>query len=247
MPPLRHAIGIVATFAGFLLALPAHAEPVDVELVLAADGSGSIDDDELALQRQGYADAVTSKEVLDVIRAGYRGAIAITYVEWGSAASQHTIVDWTVIRDEASARDFADRLVSTPRAAFGYNSISAAIDYSVNKIETNDIEGAKAVIDVSGDGPNIGGRPVQAARDDAVRRGITVNGLVIQRPGGFSSAMGGEDLVEHYKRDVTGGLGAFVMVVDETTTFGTAVRRKMVQEIAQALGAPDSLTPTALD
>lgn len=220
-----------------LLACPpfasADAEPVDVELVLAADGSGSIDDDELALQRQGYAEAITSAEVLNVITSGMHGAIAVAYVEWGAPSSQHTIVDWTIVRDAASAHAFADALVSTPRAAYGYNSISGAIDYSVAKLEGNDIQGLKRVIDVSGDGPNIGGRPVQLARDEAVARGITINALLIKRPGGFSSAMGGTDLLEHYNRDVIGGPGAFVMTVDETTSFAAAVRRKMVLEIAE--------------
>ncbi|ODN69500.1 DUF1194 domain-containing protein [Methylobrevis pamukkalensis] len=223
---------ILALLAGVAFAAPAAAEPVDVELVLAADGSGSIDDDELAIQRRGYADAITSPEVLRVIESGAYGAIAIAYVEWGAAASQHTIVDWTVVRDAASAQAFADRLRTEPRAAFGYNSISAAIDYSVQKIETNAFEGHKKVIDVSGDGPNIGGRPVWEARDDAVARGITINALVIDRPGGYSTIMGGEALAQHYERDVIGGLGAFVMTADGSTSFATAVRRKMVQEIA---------------
>lgn len=211
---------------------PALAEEVDVELVLAADGSGSIDDDELALQRRGYAEAVTSREVLDVIRGGLLGKIALAYVEWGGPGSQHVIVDWMVIEDEASAQAFADALVSRPRAAIGYNSISAAIDFSVGLIESNAYEGLKMVIDVSGDGPNIGGRPVQFARDDAVAKGITINGLVIAGPGGVVRRVANEPLDEHYRRDVIGGPGAFVMTVERTDAFPTVVRRKMVLEIA---------------
>lgn len=219
--------------AALLAASPAAAaEAVDVELVLAADGSGSIDDDELRLQRQGYADAIRSVEVLRTIVTGIHGRIAIAYVEWGGPASQHTIVDWTIIEDSASAERFAEALVAAPRAAYGYNSISAAIDYSVHKIETNDIDSLRRVIDVSGDGPNIGGRPVTAARDDAVGRGIVINALLISRPGGLSMAMPAPQLRLHYERDVTGGPGAFVMVADATTTFADAVRRKMILEIA---------------
>ncbi|MGX1096854.1 DUF1194 domain-containing protein [Amorphus sp. MBR-141] len=219
--------------AALLAASPAAAaEAVDVELVLAADGSGSIDDDELQLQRQGYADAIRSVEVMRTIVTGIHGRIAIAYVEWGGPASQHTIVDWTIIEDSASAERFAEALVAAPRAAYGYNSISAAIDYSVHKIETNDIESLRRVIDVSGDGPNIGGRPVTAARDDAVARGIVINALLISRPGGLSMAMPAPQLRLHYERDVTGGPGAFVMVADATTTFADAVRRKMILEIA---------------
>ncbi len=213
-------------------ALPAAAEELDVELVLAADGSGSIDDDELALQRQGYADAVMSREVQEAIASGAYGRIAVAYVEWGGPVSQHIIVDWTVIDGPESAARFAEALVTRPRAAVGYNSISAAIDFSVNLIETNAYDGLKKVVDVSGDGPNIGGRAVQAARDDAVAKGVTINGLVIVRPGGLVRRVNGEPLNVHYERDIIGGPGAFVMTADETTTFAEAVRRKMVLEIA---------------
>lgn len=225
-----------------LLPAAAHAqagrEAVDVELVLAADGSGSIDDDELRLQRQGYAEAITSAEVLRTIVTGIHGRIAIAYVEWGGPTSQHTIVDWMIVEDSPSAQRFAEALVAAPRAAWGYNSISAAIDYSVSKIETNSIDSIRRVIDVSGDGPNIGGRPVTEARDDAVSRGIVVNALLIDRPGGMSMAMAAPQLRLHYERDVTGGPGAFVMVADGTTTFADAVRRKMILEIA-ALDTPE--------
>jgi hypothetical protein len=215
-----------------LAAAPAAAEEVDVELVLAADGSGSIDDDELALQRQGYADAITSREVLDAIASGIHGKIAVAYVEWGGPTSQHVIVDWAVIDGPDSAAAFAADLVSRPRAARGYNSISAAIDFSVNLIETNAHQGIKKVIDVSGDGPNIGGRDVRAARDDAIALGVTINGLVIVRPGGQVRRVAGEPLTVHYERDIIGGPGAFVVTADETTSFPEAVRRKMVLEIA---------------
>ena len=207
-------------------------ETVDVELVLAADGSGSIDDDELRLQRDGYADAVTSEEVLDVIRSGIHGAIAVAYVEWGGAYSQHTIVGWHRISDLASAREFADRLRAAPREAVGYNSISGAIDYSARLIAENDFVGLRRVIDVSGDGPQIGGRPLSTARQEALDQGIVINGLVIKRPGGGYPGPSGEPLEEHYANDVIGGPGAFIMIADETRSFADAVRAKMVLEIA---------------
>src|SRR3712207_2546401 len=116
---------------------PLAAQPVDLELVLAADGSGSIDDDELKLQREGYAAALNDARVLGAIRSGSHGAIAVAFVEWGGPTSVHTIVDWTVIRDEASAEAWGRRLVVAPRAATGYNSISAAIDYGAGLIRTN--------------------------------------------------------------------------------------------------------------
>lgn len=207
-------------------------EAVDLELVLAADGSGSIDEDELRVQREGYAEAVTSAKVLSAILSGPYGAVALAYIEWGGPDSQHTIVDWAVIRDEASAGAFAEQLVAAPRMAIGYNSISGAIDYAAAKIDGNQIDGARKIIDVSGDGPQIGGRPVQAARDEAVLSGITINALVVTRPGGGYPGPGGMPLVEHYERDVIGGFGAFVMTADETTSFADAIRNKLVLEIA---------------
>lgn len=228
----RLALGLAAAAASPRLALGQRAIPVDVELALAADGSGSIDDDELRLQREGYGAALASPEVLSVIARGINGAIAVVYTEWGGPRSQHVIVDWTLIRDEAGARAFAAELVARPRAARGYNSISAAIDFCVNLIETNAYRGLRRVIDVSGDGPNIGGRAVEAARDDAVAKGITVNALAILRPGGQVPARIGQPLPDYYREAVIGGPGAFVEVADGNRSFADAVRRKIITEIA---------------
>ena len=166
-----------------LFAAPAQAESVDLELVFAADGSGSIDDEELRLQRKGWADALTSPDVLNGIKDRPIGAIAVAFMEWGGPSSQVLIVDWHVIRDEASARVFSDKLMSAPRGASGYNSISNAIDFSVRLVEGNAHEGTRKVIDVSGDGPNMNGRPLEQARGEALAKGFTINALAIRRPG----------------------------------------------------------------
>ncbi|HSK42009.1 MAG TPA: DUF1194 domain-containing protein [Arenibaculum sp.] len=236
MPVRTILLGIFLLFQ--FSAASARAQAVDLELVLAADGSGSIDDEELKLQREGYARAITSSQVLDAIRSGPIGAIAMAYVEWGGADSQHTIVDWRVIHDEAAAAAFADVLLSAPRAASGWNSISGAIDYAADLIETNGIDGARRIIDVSGDGPHSGGRPVQAARDEAVMSGITINALVVAARLGYPGPAG-EPLDQHYERDVIGGPGAFVMVARDQSLFRDAVMAKMVREIAGLSGKPD--------
>lgn len=225
--------GIALALALALVLAPpvAGAEAVDLELVLAADGSGSIDDDELRLQRAGYAEAIASPEVLRAIRGGYRQAIAVAYVEWGAPESQHVIADWAVVRDEASARAFGERLMAAPRAAWGYNSISNAIHFAAGMIHGNALDGRRKVIDVSGDGPQIGGRPLEVVRRETVASGITINALVVDRPGGHVR-MGGIPLSEHYERDVIGGHGAFVIVARDRRHFADAVRKKMVQEIA---------------
>ncbi len=220
-----------------LLAMPALAESVDLELVFAADGSGSIDDDELQLQRKGWADALTSAEVLNGIKDGPAGAIAVAYMEWGGPSSQVLIVDWHVIRDEASAKVFADKLMSAPRGAYGYNSISNAIDFSVRLVEQNAHEGTRKVIDVSGDGPNMNGRSLEQARADALAKGFTINALAIRRPGsGRPGGPGGMSLEDYYGQNVIGGPGAFVEIADETQPFAVAARRKLLTEIADTGG-----------
>ena len=211
---------------------PARAEPVDVELVLAADGSGSIDADELRLQRDGWASALESPEVLAAIADGLIGRIAIIYVEWGGPASQHVIVDWHVIGDAAGAARFGTRLRESPRMAHGYNSISAAIDFGVGLVEANAFEAARKIIDVSGDGPNIGGPPIALSRSNALAKGFTINALAIRRPGGSIRSVDGRPLERYYADAVIGGPGAFVEVADETRPFAVAAKRKLLQEIA---------------
>jgi hypothetical protein len=224
-----------------LLAGTVSAEPVDLELALAADGSGSIDAEELQLQRDGYADAISHPAVLQAISSGQIGAIAVTYIEWGGPASQHTVVDWAVIRDAKSAEAFAQRLRETPRQAIGYNSISNALHYAAEKILTNQHEGTRKVIDLSGDGPQIGGRPLPPVRAEIVASGITINALAIKSPGGGVGGPGGMPLTEHYRRDVIGGPGAFMMVAEDRRHFREAILQKMLLEIAWALPSPARL------
>lgn len=215
---------------------------VDLELVFASDGSGSIDDEELRFQRQGYAAAMADPRVLDAIAAGPLGRIAVAFVEWGAPSSQHTIVDWTVIAGPEDAAAWGARLVAAPRAAYGYNSISEAIAYSADLIRTNDFEGARKVIDVSGDGPQIGGRSLDLIRSMAVADGITINALVVANRN-VRTGPSGEPLDEHYRFDVIGGFGAFVVVATEERGFTQTILAKMVREIADSrpTGAPTTL------
>ncbi len=216
-----------------LLTAPVQAKSVDLELVFAADGSGSIDNDELRLQRQGWADALTSQDVLYAIKNGPTGAIAVAFMEWGGPNSQVLIVDWHVIRDGASAKVFADKLMSAPRGATGYNSISNAIDFSVRLVESNAHEGTRKVIDVSGDGPNNQGRLVLEARDAAVAKGITINGLpiMLRQPGYLDIP----DLDIYYKDCVIGGQGSFTVPVRERDQFIEAIKTKILLEIANLM------------
>ena len=213
---------------------PAAAEEkVDVELVLAADGSGSIDDIEFALQRKGFARAISHPLVLNAIRGGEHRKIAVLFVEWGAPESVETIVDWMVIGGAASAKAFAERLVAAPRQVFGYNSISAAIAYSTQQILSNAYDGKQKIIDISGDGPQINGPPLQVVRAAALKAGITINGLAIKTRTGTSFRPSfGVPLEDHYRQDVIGGPGAFVMAADENTPFEEVILSKLVREIA---------------
>jgi Protein of unknown function (DUF1194) len=227
----------IALLAGLisLSAMPATAEdlPVDLELVLAVDISGSVDEMEARLQREGYIAALRHPDVIGAIEGGMFGRIAVAYVEWAGDHYQRTMLDWTVIEDQADAADFADALAETPLLTAHWTSLSAAIDYAVPLFEDNGLKGFRRVIDISGDGHNNRGRPVEWARDEAVAAGITINGLPIvnDRPnpwGGRPPA--GLDL--YFEERVIGGPGAFMIVAEDYTAFASAILSKLLLEIA---------------
>ncbi|MCU0901115.1 MAG: DUF1194 domain-containing protein [Cypionkella sp.] len=208
-----------------LLPLPALAQEVDLELVLLADASGSIDQEEVEFQRQGYATAITHPDVLYAISSTLTGTIAVTYVEW--AANQAVVVDWTVIDGPEAAQAFAGRLLDPPRLATGRNAIGAALLEGKRLIEANQITSLRQVIDFSGDSVgNFSGPSIADARAEVLAAGITINGLPILRDG---RAL---DLAEAYENLIIGGPGAFVVAATSRDTFAEAVRRKLVLEIA---------------
>ena len=206
---------------------------VDLELVLAVDISQSMDPQEQQLQRQGYVQGLQDAEVINAIRSGPNGRIAVTYVEWAGPAAQRIVVPWTVIDSMASATAFADSLGGMTTARMRGTSISGALDFSAALFDENGYQGVRRTIDVSGDGPNNMGGPVLASRDAAVRRGITVNGLPImlktQSDGMFSI----RDLDVYYQECVVGGPGAFLVTVSNVANLQQAIRRKLVLEIAR--------------
>jgi hypothetical protein len=217
-------------------ALPAAAqerERVDLELVLLADASGSIDSAELAFQRAGYAEAMRDPQVLWAIaNGGSDGRIAVTYVEWAAAGSQDVVVDWMVVEDEASAALFGERLLAAPRRAFGSNAVGSALLKGLELIEESLFDGARKVIDLSGDSSwNPQGPPIAAARDIVVGEGVTINALAILCSDCSGRPRGG-DLEADFAERLIGGLGAFVVTADGPENFALAVRRKLIMEIA---------------
>ncbi|MEQ8697429.1 MAG: DUF1194 domain-containing protein [Bauldia litoralis] len=211
----------------------ATAEPVDLELVLAVDVSGSVDAFEAQLQREGYLRALVHPQVLKAITSGERKKIAVTYVEWAGGYFQRTVVDWAVISDEASARAFVARLNAVPVITERWTSISGAIDFAMERLKASPHKGERRVIDISGDGPNNSGRPVREARDQAVKAGVTINGLPIvnDRPNPWGRPPP-PNLDKYYFDNVIGGPGAFIVVARGFKNFAEAIRNKMVREIA---------------
>ena len=235
MRPLFAAAILAATS---WLPASAQAEAVDVALVLAADVSRSVDDDEFKLQRQGYAAAVTNPRVLQSIAAGQHGAVAICFIEWSGPDEQQVVAEWTVVRDGETAAGFAATLMNAPRSFVGRTSVSAALDFSRAYFGKSRVVSDRRVIDVSGDGTNNSGRPVLDARDETVAAGITINGLAIinehPNPGYFAHTQPPEGLPEYYRKNVIGGPGAFLQVVQDFSSFGEAITNKLVNEIAAA-------------
>ena len=225
--------------AAALVPAPALAgDDVDLLLVLAADVSRSIDAAKFQLQRDGYAAAISDPRVLDTIKSGHSGRIGLTFVEWSGVGAQHVVIDWTAIGDAASAKDFGDRLLEAPRSFADRTSISGAIEFAMDQFTRTPFASARRIIDVSGDGTNNAGRDVALQRDDAVAKGITINGLVILSENPMSwnpdhtNPPGG--LASYYKTNVIGGPNAFVMVAENFNSFGQAIIKKMIAEVAQA-------------
>ena len=199
---------------------------VDLELVLAVDISDSVDHEEATLQRRGYVEALTSQSVIDAIRAGPHGRIALTYVEWADRDQQRVVVGWRLVSDQASARAVAHEISEASTQRWLSTAIGAAIDFSVPLFDDNGFEGRRHVIDISGDGHSNEGRPVTLARNAAIAAGITINGLSIPYDRGDPGG-----LAQYYAINVIGGPGAFQIVAIDFGDFGRAIRSKLVLEM----------------
>lgn len=240
MPPsLRRLLALFACL--MLFCLPARASQtteVDLALVIAVDISNSMDQDEQELQRSGFVEAFRSPQVHDAIRGGALGRIAVIYFEWAASSRQFEVTPWTVIDSPETATAFAEKLARAPIQRGPRTSISGAIDTGVRLLDKSGVEALRQVIDVSGDGANNEGRLVTQARDAALKRGITINGLpiMLKRGGGYWDVAN----LDHYYRDcVIGGTGAFMVPVREQQQFATAIRTKIIREIAGLPARPE--------
>src|SRR5262245_23298198 len=245
---MLRAIRICVALLALAIAAPLarSGEPVDLLLVLAADVSRSVDQAKFQLQREGYAQAISDKRVLEAITSGRHRRIAICFVEWSGVSSQKLVIDWTVIDGPDAARKFGDQLLELPRSFAERTSISGGIDFSMQVLARAPFEATRRTIDVSGDGTNNSGRDVTLARDEAVNRGVTINGLVIlsERPMPWNpehtNPPGG--LPSYFRNNVIGGPGAFVIVAENFNSFGQAIIKKLVAEIAD-VPRPAGRTP----
>jgi hypothetical protein len=209
--------------------------PVDLDLVLAVDVSRSMDPDEQALQREGYVAALRHPEIIAAIQGGARHRIALSYVEWAGPETQAVVVPWRVIDGWDAAAAFAAGLEQAPIRAYRGTAIADGLVFAQSLFDGNGYDGARRVIDVSGDGPNNMGMPIELAREAILRKGVTINGLpiMIKQPGGFAAIA---DLDIYYQDCVIGGGAAFMIVIRSADQFAEAIRRKLVLEIAG--GAP---------
>jgi hypothetical protein len=245
--------GVVRTGALGLAALAAAGSAVsqvqaeqrkaDLELVLAVDISRSMDYEEHALQRDGYVEAFRHKDVINALMSGPEGRIAVTYMEWGGEGATYQMIPWTMIDSAGAAHAFADRLAEEQIRSERRTSISAALFAAADLIEGNDIVAHRRVIDVSGDGANNAGLPVEEARDYVLRRNITINGLpiLLNKPGsGFGNGYDIDHLDRYYKHCVIGGDSAFIAPVYDLKHLAATIRKKLVMEIAELDIEPDA-------
>jgi hypothetical protein len=205
---------------------------VDVELVLAVDVSYSMDMDELAIQREGYAQAIVSKEFLQALKTGPNGKISVTYFEWAASSDQKIIIPWRLIDGPETADAVANEIMKTPIRRASRTSISGAINFAMPLFDENPHRGLRRVIDISGDGPNNNGSPVTIARDTALQKGITINGLPIMVKEPSYSTMDIDNLDLYYEDCVIGGPGSFVVTIKERDKFKEAIRTKLLLEVA---------------
>ena len=227
----RAIMWLAVALAGPAMARDSGVE-VDAEIVLAVDISYSMDRNEQVLQREGYIKALTSPEFLNALKANALGKVAVAYLQWASYTDQDVLINWTIIDGPQSAQAFADKLQDAPYRRAQRTSISGAIDASMKLFENNGMKGARQVIDVSGDGPNNNGRIVTHARDEALEKGVTINGLPLVGIREWFSPADIKELDIYYEDCVIGGPEAFSITVRDTRSFVDATRGKMIREIA---------------
>lgn len=211
---------------GLSVAAPAKAVPVDAEILLLMDVSGSVNSTEFNLQRTGYANAFQSAAVHSAIASTTNG-VAVRLVQWSGATQQAESIAWTHIFDVASSNAVGAAIAAMSRSFSGSTAIGAAINNTFASIGDE--------VDVSGDGTTNDGIASVTGRNNALAAGVDViNGLVI---GGSSGVL------SHYQSDVIGGTNgngspAFALTASTFSDFETAIANKLSAEIT-GTGIPE--------
>jgi Protein of unknown function (DUF1194) len=228
---LRVFFALLLLAAGF--GAPARAQgQVDLQLVLAVDASGSVNDVRFELQKQGYAAAFRNPQVLKAIMSGGEQSIAVTMMQWTGPFLHVQVVPWTLVKDAASAKALSDAISASQRELFGGGtSISGAIDQSLMLLSQSPYKSTRRTIDISGDGANTSGRSITRARDEAVAQGVSINGLPILNLDPW--------LDQYYFNNVIGGPGAFMIPAASYENFADAVVKKLILEIASNEDRPN--------
>jgi hypothetical protein len=235
----RMKFALAAGLLSVAAAVPAPAAPapsgateVDVKLILATDVSRSINNQEARTQREGVAEAFANPDVIKAIQSGALGRIAVAMIDWSSPQYDRVVLDWTIVKDKASAMALSEKIRTIPRTRGQRTSISSALELGSLLFETSakDIIANRRVIDVSGDGPNNDGNALKEVHDKTIANGIIVNGLPImdENANGYFP-----DLDKYYAGCVVGGRGSFVVVVKSFADFGAAMRHKLILEVSQ--------------
>jgi hypothetical protein len=191
--------------------------------------------------------AISDARVIEVIRSGPHGRIAMCFVEWSGVEAQRVVIDWTVIDSAKAAQNFASQLDESQRSFADRTSISGGIDFAMTRLERAPFQANRRTIDVSGDGTNNSGRDVTAARDDAVGQDVTINGLVIlSKPSEPPLAWNADHtnppggLEAYYRNNVVGSPNSFVMVAENFQAFSQAILNKLIAEVASADHPPQA-------
>lgn len=225
-------VGTAATAVAPGVAVADEAVEVDMRLVLAVDVSRSVDADEYALQKDGYARAFTDPRIVDAISSGPLRRIGVCYVEWAGAQMQRTPLDWTLADGPKACAEIAARIAALPYDAHRWTGVGAAMLYAAARLEASPFRSKRMVIDVSGDGRNNNGPAADLVRDQLVARGITINGLPIMGDAPNFGSPPDRDLDRWYEENVIGGPGAFVIAAQGFGDFARAVRQKLIREIS---------------
>jgi hypothetical protein len=231
-PAAALVVGAALAFASGSVAPDARAEPVDVELIIAADVSLSMTQEELRIQREGYVAALTHESVINAIKDGAYGRIAISIFEWAGETSQFLVVPWTTIASLEDAKRVVAQMSENPPRSARRTSISGALLFAGDLFAESQFEGTRRILDVSGDGPNNHGPPVLPVRDALLAQGVIINGLPLMTNFGPFGRFNLEDLDDYYANCVIGGPGSFIVPVNDWTDFPEAVRHKLVLELA---------------